>query len=398
MVNASVTEVMNPDTAFNDILIPVVYGGKLYVLNIRGDSGIILINITDKEITTLGGGDANALVHSTKYLGHNVKDSIVKVWYIHGRSGELVLNLAKIDLAVKTVERTELKTFSLSWLTRWEDISHGTCLTPTLCVLPDWDGGNLQYINLDTGNVSTKTAPQSEYRVSHKWIPKNDDIYMLSGVHLAGANQRYLKLYACTETDLGFSTGGGSPRPDMFGLAVFSDEVLFPASSGGVAGEDNDLAILNSSFNRLATIDISGILGITAGNPFGHIVAKKVGGGYYALIGASDHSTPRNLRLAWVELDSSFSVVSSTTLLSKTASSGLFEMPYLDCSDITDAPIIDLVKKKIYVINRGDNYNWIVEIDISDVWDNIEEFNLRNWFISPHLKIPTILTLTVTPL
>ena len=223
---------------------------------------------------------------------------------------------------------------------------------------------------------------------------------MLAGKHLAGSTHEMWKVYSKQRKDLGFSTGGGSPRPCIGGMAVFTDKLIVLASSGGVVNRDNDFAVLDHNFNRIATIDVSDIVGHNAGFPHGHIIAKRVGGGYYAIIGADNNAADWATRFTayWVEFDESFNVVSKTELISVSVDCETTSNLYPGYSDITSSPVLDVQRKMVYFYTRDPKLNkgWLVKVDISDVWDKIEEFNQRLWIVGSG-RIPTILTLAVAP-
>ena len=407
MPTVNVTQIADEITWYKSWIIPVVYNGKRYIVNFSGIEGLSVLNITDKELHSFGQGDT--FWRNSKYLGHWYKNGILKVLFVYMVEGSLIYNKAVIDLSSMTATRTELKQFSLSWLDRAECLMHGTTIPPRFVGMVDWANGDVHYIDVFTGSIKDidlgQATYENEYRLSHKWIVKHDDIYMAAGKHLSGSTHEVWKVFSATRNDLGFSTGGGSPIPAIFGMAVFSDAIYIPVTSGGVVGADNDLAILDETFTRIATIDLSNVLGIRAAFPFGNFIAKKTDGGYYAIMGSIEDVSIGTFRVVvkWVELDSSFNVVSSLTLLDISAGNTNTHSTvcnlYPDYSDITSAPVIDIQRKMIYAYYRDhvNNVGYLMEIDISDVWDNIDEFNQRNWFIGLG-KIPTMLSLTVTPM
>ena len=403
MPTVNVTQIADEVTWYKSWIIPVVYNGKRYIVNFSGIEGLSVLNITDKELHSFGQGDT--FWRNSKYLGHWYKNGILKVLFVYMVEGSLIYNKAVIDLSSMTATRNVLKQFSLSWLDQSNDIMHGTTIPPRFVGLVDWSNGYVHYIDVYSESIKDIDLAGVEYRLSHKWIVKHDDIYMMAGKHLAGSTHEVWKVFSAKRNDLGFSTGGGSPRPAIFGMAVFSDAIYIPLTSGGVENADNDLVILDEGFSQVATIDLSNVLGIRAALPFGNFIAKKTDGGYYAIMGSIENVGMGTFRVVvkWVELDSSFNVVSTLTLLdTSVGSSDTIATAcnlYPDYSDITSAPIIDVQKKMIYAYLRDhiNDIGYLMEIDISDVWDNIDEFNQRNWFIGLG-KIPTMLSLTVTPM
>jgi len=403
MPTPTVTEISDSVSFVKGVVVPAVYNGRLYIVNVYAGRAAV-IDVDGKQVIDLGELDANTLAVNSRFLGVHYNPPIVKIRHAYARSGELVIAVDKVDLSAMQVTRTELRTVSLSWLTRWEDIAHSAAIPPLLVLLPDWDNGDVHYVNVETGSVVDidlgAAEHINEYRFSHKWIVKENDIEMHTGVHLSGTNHEKWSVYSHTRTDLGFSTGRAA-RPCMGGMAIFTDEILMLGSGGGVVDADNDFAVMDHNFSLLAMIDLSAILGFNAAVPCGHIIAKKSDGGYYAILGSDNNASDYATKFAayWVELDSSFNVQSSTKLIEVSTDTSTSSNLYPGYSDITAAPVLHLQRKKIYFHVRDGKLNkgWLVEVDISDVWGNIEEFNQRMWIVGAG-KIPTIMTLAVVPL
>lgn len=391
--------------------VPVKYNNKLYVASMRGDGICEIINLTDKSVTILSGlEDANALTWKSRLIDWKIKtNSTVVLRGLREQNGHLLIDKAEFDLDTLDATRTNEKDFSLSWLDTGSELDHSTIVPPRLVIIPDKDTvGNLHYVDLESGDDDYWDTGFGSYTPwpSPKFVVRNDDIYMALGKHLAGAVHMYVKLYDHTIVNLE-SSGGGSPRPMIGGKSWFYNELLFPLTSGGVVNQDNDIFIYDDSFTKIATIDIAGITGWSNNDAMCgfNIYAKKSGGGYYMLLGVMNNaeSDATKYRLYHVELNSSFGVTSSTLLTEK---DWRYVTPNLspDYSDWCHVPIVDHNDKKMYIFGRyrdpdtGTGYGWIAVIDLSDIWDNIEEWNKSIWHLGVTAKIATILTLTVTPL
>ncbi len=386
------------------INVPAVYRGKRYLINFSPQTGLKIVSIDDRNVKDLGNTDENRLSGDARYLYHIYHDGVVKILGVHARNGILVVDKITVDLASQTGSREEIKTISASWLTRWEATAGSTTIPPRLVLTPDWDNGYVHYIDVESGAKKDidlgGTGHEYEVGLGHKYIARHDDIYLAMGKHLAGSNHEVWKVYSGTRQDLGISTGGGSPRPHIFGLAVFTDKIFVPVANGNVAGADNDLAILDETFSQVATIDIKGVTGISvrANMSFGNFLAKSKDGGYYIIIGTDNGESPIEAKCVLAKFDSSFNLVTKYDIFSFTYPSERHFIPYFDYSDITSAQIVDIDRKKVYIYTEEINGEYkFVEIDISDIWDDIEEFNGRSWIIGS-TKIPTILSLSVTPL
>jgi len=371
---------------------------------IGGGGGTVLINLENGAKYDLGVNRTKT--GSVKLINYKLatKSTVVlRILYIPS-SGIIRVADVEVDIDAKTANETVVKDLSLSWA---DDSTDYVVLPPRLLICRETDSGVIHYVDLEDGSeVNFDTGFGSYFpRTSWKIVPRKDDLYMLLGKHLAGDNFRALKIYSQSVVDLGFNTGGGSPRPLIGGICNFNDEFLVLASSGGVNDADNDLKILDSAFNVKATIDLAGIAGYGNASCYGgfHIIAKKTDGGYYALA-YIDQPTGGDapLSLWWLELDNTFAVVSKQQIYSASGKEPHANI-FSESSGHHASPLIDLARKKIYmplyhyVEASSSHVRKIVQIDVSDVWDNIAEFNKVNWFM-PQLKIPTTLTLNVTPL
>ncbi|MCS7365845.1 MAG: hypothetical protein NDF54_10445 [archaeon GB-1867-035] len=383
----------------------VVYNGKIYSLLFKPEDYFIIANLTDKVVNTIDINDPNALSGESRIIDFKrITGSTVVLKVIHIRTGELVVDRIEVDLDAFTAVRTEEKTIALTWISGWGDISHSIVIPPRLWIAPDTENSYLHYVDIeDETDVSFDTGLGGFFaRPSHKFIPKTDDIYMLLGVHLAGDTHKLLKVYSQTVSDLGFSTGDGSPRSQIGGLAWFYNDILIPATSGGVVDADNDIRILDINFSTKATINVGNITGWATNDMGGGLdfIAKKTDGGYYVLLAVNDNvsDSATKVRIYWLELDSVLSVVNSV-LLSEIATET--DTSFLLHSDYTGAPcspIIDTYYKRIHIYGRvkqgGVMKGVFVDIDISDIWSNISEFNKNLWFVRPY-RIPTQLLLNV---
>jgi len=388
--------------------VPVRHNNKIWAVCMEGDGTIAIVNLTDKTvagITETQDPDYWSGVWESRLIDwKQITGSTVTMRCVHIRTNTVVIDRVEADLSALEATRTEESTLDFTWLTDPAPITHGVVIPPRLHIAPE--GGSspiVHYIDLETGSdVSWDTGFGSYFaRASHKYVVKSDDIYMLFGKHLAGDVHRYLKLFSQQLVELE-SSGGGSPRPQIGGVSWFYNDLLFPATSGGVEGADNDIFIYDDEFTKLGTIDLAGLTGWSVNDAFYgfNIYAKKTGGGYYMLLSIVNN-VESLYRLYHVELNSTFGVVASTLLFEKNwgFASGNMNPDYTDWCNV---PVIDVNAKKIYVFGSHPSgetaRGFIAEIDISDVWGNIAELNKAMWHLGAVAKIPTVLTLQVTPL
>ncbi|RLB79921.1 MAG: hypothetical protein DRH17_12895 [Deltaproteobacteria bacterium] len=385
------------------------YNGKLYDIELLVDA-VKIVNCTDKTAQELSTGLSSDLTPYVRIidLKHKTNSTIV-VRAIYIKSGYVVIVRYEIDLSAMTVNVVEEQSYNLTWISAREELQHSAVIPPYLWVAPNKEDSYLHYVNIDNGNDVSFDAGLGGYFASSstKYVALNDDIYMMLGRHYSGSPVYLLKLYSKSASSTGVSAGGGSPRSQIGSITLFYNDVIFPCGWGGVSGTDNDIALFDHRMNHLGTLDLSALTGWGDVDtmPGFTILAKKTDGKYYALLAvrhSSGSGSPQG-RLYWLELQRNGTIVSSSLLHTFAMDDGdkLRVQIKGDYSDRTCVPCIDLRSKKVYAtafdVEGGTSKSWLVEIDISDVWDNIAEWNRALWFISP-LRIPTTLTLSVTPL
>ena len=386
-----------------------VYDSKIYNIEIAVNA-VRVVDVTDKtaqEISTGRSSDVSECVRIIDVKRKTNSTVVVRVLYVS--SGVVHIVRYEIDLSAMTVTVTEETSYNLTWISSFEEINHSAVIPPYLWVAPNKEDSYLHYVNIDDGDdVSFDTGLEGYFaRPSTKYVALNDDIYMMLGKHLAGDQVYLLKLYSKSVTGTGVIAGGGSPRPQIGSIALFYNDVIFPCGWGGVSGSDNDIALFDHRMNHLGTMDLSALTGWNDVDtmPGFTILAKKTDGNYYALLAVrhSSGAPSQEGRLYWLEIQRDGSVVSSS-LLHSFATESYFNMQIKsENSDRTCVPVVDLKSKKVYATAwdvEGTDKGWLVEIDVSDVWNNIAEWNRALWFITPALglKIPTTLTLSITPL
>jgi len=400
MPSFSVKELATSDLIDTRCPLPVFHDGKLFLLGCRVDKANIL-NVDDLQLVNVDVSDPDRLSNITRLFDFKaVTKSTYVIKTLHIRSGTLVIDRYEYDLDAMTVSRTEEATYSLSWISAWEELEESVVIPPYLWVTFDKETSYAKYVDLRDGSeISWDTGFGSYFpRFSSMWVIRKDDIYMLIGKHQAGSNHMMCKLYSKTITDLGFSTGGGSPRP-CANPSFFCNETLLIASSGGVDDADNDIAILDADFNLKKTIDLASITGWASNEimlgGFNIFAKARDGSKYYALLAVADNSGAKYTatRVYLLELDSQLNVTNSTLI--KEISKGEWALGnggLAYCS----RPVFVTNRKKIYVFGMSyPNAIYVVELDVSDIYDTYE-FNKYMWYLNS--RIPTSLTLQVTPL
>jgi len=390
--------------------IPVIHKGKLYIVTYSAFLGLWVLDVYEAKANNLGGADTGPNPLITGYLiDFRKKGSTLIARYLV-RSDVNVLKVKKIELNLDelTANITDEASYTLTLVSGNNlFIDEGVLLSPRLALIPEGDGAHIHYFDPETGSDETFDTGFGTYnpRPSHKVIIKRSDIELLLGRHYDGDNHRVLSVYGKSITDLGFSTGGGSPRPHFGAMCKIGNKFFIPAGSGGVTDTDNDIAILDEDWNRLATIDVGTITGWTYNEPrSGFVILGRLSNGNFAaLLVVNNNGTGRATiaRIYYLELASEtatspFSVVSSSVLFELTDDLETSEIgEYLrhrlslfqpDMSDKYAVPVVDVYNKMVYFTMGGINpdsknkYFFIGYIDISDL--DIVEWNEKLWLIN----------------
>jgi len=380
------------------------HGGDVYIIAYSAVSGLFIINATKKEVTLISDlADPNTIGGISRLVNYSIKGSKVYMRTLHIRSGTLVVSDIDVDLSALSASRSEALTHSISWIDSWTEICGGV-LPPYLFVTADADTEYIYCIDIDDGSTRQIATGFGQYTPgpSYKVIHYKDDVYMLLGRHYSGDTFKLLKLYSGSVTDLGFSTGGGSPRALIGGMGVFRDELLIPATSSGVVNQDNDIAILDHRFNRKVTLDVGSVTGWTTNDLIpGFFIVGKGTDRYYALLPVDRQPNGYNdtFRVYWIEFDLVNGILSSQLLYEVAVPDEVRALLFCEYCDAFGAPVIDPITKKLYFHYSVSTTTrmGICEVDLSDVWNNIIELNKHAWIIG-QARIPTQLTLEVTPL
>jgi len=383
------------------------YNGKIMAINVDLNGGIRIYDFFDKSAVNTGITVADLLkwyapITSIKFP----TNSSLKFQCIVAKSGKYCLYSVDIDLASKSGSIQLDTEYAFNWVNGWGHLHRAVVLYPLLIVTDD--DGYAHYINLDDGTSEDwdTGAGSYVYRPGFSLVHRKDDIYMLAGRHYSGDPAYLWKLYGKSISSLGVTGGGGSPTPNS-APALFYKDTLFMFEWADVIGADNDIVLFDIAFNHLGNIDLAGITGWGSNYANAALpIAKTKNGNYYSIIGISENasSSGNDYRIYFIEHSRTGNVISST-LLYEILNSALADAGFITCSPAYakaySLPLVNLRDKKVYLLGYsvpdGNNTGYFIEVDLSDVWDNIAEFNRNMWFISP-LKIPTVLTLTVTPL
>jgi len=384
--------------------VPVIHGNKLLYVLFEAHGFVHIVDFTTPDIKTIQVASLSALSTSTRLLkwfydGKKLYMTIARI-----DTGYLYVGDVEVDLDTLTGSYSE-KSFSFDFIDAWEEIAHACTIPPRLVCMPDRDSDDGYVIDVETGNYRTVTIGErivvTEYfgRFSHKYIAKENDIIMFVGPHYSGHEHQLYSFYADSKTDL-YSSGDGSPRPQIFGhyVALYGKDskTFAPVTSGGVADADNDVHIYDFEGNQLSTFDLATETGFTYCNYHGggHVLGKLSNGNYIFFLMVHNNSITRDTdrRLYMVELSGTdFSKVSATELAKWTNTDlgftaiNVFSQMFPEYSDWSNRPIVDITNHKMYFFiqfmnsDTNDVLVKLFELDFSDL--DIVEYNANAWII-----------------
>ena len=379
------------------------HNNNVLALNIDLEDGIKICNFNDKsriniDMTITDLLTPNICITSIKFPTNNN----LKFQCLVAKSGTYEIHDIEIDLESKEATDTLIDSLSASWINGWGHL-HRAVTIGNLLIVTD-DNGYAHYINLDdltTDDWDTGSGNYS-YRPGFTYVFRKDDIYMLAGRHLSGDPAYLWKIYGKNISSLAVTDGDGSPAPNSV-PALFYNDILFMFNWADVIDADNDIALFDIAFNELGKIDLGNLTGWSSNYASANmIIAKTIDGKYYSIVGVGENkSSGNNYRIYFVEHDRNGTIIDST-LLHEILNSSWQDGGYISCSPAYaraySLPLVDLRTKKVYMLGSvspdGISTGYFIEIDLSDIWDNIAEWNKNLWFINP-LRLPTVLTLNV---
>jgi len=378
------------------LIVPYIAGGALKVLSfcIKKDATetdeIFVADFTNKNIKQLTASQPHS-----DYLGHVVKPwkiietkNKIIIYCTAPRSGYLVVLKVVFDKYDETVTISEYKSIALSWL----DSLYGhrsSIIIGDINYIGDYNNPILHAVNLVTGtDVSVDLSEYLTYVPFTSWKVVNiisdttSRQLMILGEHYAG-NPFYVfdmnRLEIITTLP---STGGGSPRPLIGGLAVFGDKRILPITSASVDDVDNDMDFYDEHLNKLGTFDLAQIIEYPQLYYGFNLIAKLTDGKYFGIGSFNKETAKENVycRFCWVLLNSDFSYYSHEVILETAL--GEYALWGLnlarDYGNQTSIPIIDLNNYKIYVWlqkedTAGNITHYLYEVDFSDL--SVDEIN-----------------------
>ncbi|RLF14655.1 MAG: hypothetical protein DRN06_06815 [Thermoprotei archaeon] len=379
------------------VFVPYMAGGALKALffcvegNATETNRIYIADFTNKDIKQL-----TASQPYSDFLGPyfkpwkiiETKNKII-IYGVTERSGYLVILKVVFNKYDETLTISEYKSISLTWLDNGSEICHSNVIGDILYI-GDYNNPILHAVNLVTGtDVSVDLSeyltyiPYTSWKVVNIITDTTSRQLMLMGEHYAG-NPFYVfdinRLEIITTLP---STGDGSPRPLIGGLAVFGDERVIPLTTGGVEGADNDMDFYDEHLNKLGTFDLAQIINYPDARCGFNLIAKLTDGKYFGIGSLRSMVSGKEnqyCRFYWVFLNSDFSYYSHEVILETSAGEYALDSPDLsgDAYNITNLPIVDLINYKAYIWLRkvdvnGIHTHYLYEVDFSDL--SVDEIN-----------------------
>ena len=342
----------------------------------------------------------------------------LRLWKVFEKSSSVVLRCLgiknglleimdfEIDLSAKTVNVNTVKSISLSWISTWEEIVHSQ-IVGDLWFSCDWDDTyHVHAVNLVTEeDVDLGTfGLTNPIRVSCKVFLRATtslQLLMIISQLLAGSGFYVVDLISGSQVKTLTGTGGGSPRPNIGAISVFSDKMYIPLANSGVNDTSNTLDLYDETFTKIASIDFSGY--INNPNPWGFSLIAKLSDGKFIFIGNIVNNSVNNIDNYVVgKLNPDFTIYDLQIIRSvdRTPYGGHGEGTSNSLGSYDDKsmiPVVDPRKKIAYFViedadpNGAGFYPSVYKVDMSD--EDIDEFNAYMFYTTS--KIPTILTLSI---
>jgi len=398
-----------------DAIIPVWYNKKLHFVCILQNSTYIrdvhIIDVENKTYQSITPSvRPNYTVFKISVIDYNMKGTKLHVRYYGGSAGEwdgVKCVEGIIDLSGLTAEFYEL------WkLTEADDADlQGTwqqkheALSNRLVLFADRDKPYIWYIDPKDGSIVHKLDTgfgTYNPRPTRKFIIKPDDIYVLLGRHLSGDPYYILKLYSKTVTVISGSNPG-SDSPLRIGNDFWGEkDVLFTGSGTTVDNSQPDLCWFDWDLNLLGKTDLQTFY--TYAHPYGwHIIGKDENDNILMLISICDNdddlASVADIYLLRISR-SDFSIVENILLKRWTDMEvARYMLSNGEYAGYTNMGVIDKNKQKLYMLSwnavTSNPTTALLELDFSDI--TVKEWNLMSYY-SPYARIPTQLSLQITPL
>ncbi|OYT55253.1 MAG: hypothetical protein B6U76_06595 [Desulfurococcales archaeon ex4484_217_2] len=352
---------------------------------------VFIADFTNKDIKQL-----TATQPYSDWLGSTVKPwkvietkNEIIIYCLGVRANYLVILKVVFNKSDETATISEYKSYNFTWLDYVQELRAGIVIGDT-AFLGELDVGTLHVVDLISGTcVNVDLSANLSYMPKPSWKVVNVILdSTCRQIMFMGENVNNAPFYAFDMNRLSVvstlvSTGGGSSRALIGGLAVFEDKRIIPLSSGGVNNSDNDMVFYDEHLNNLGTFDLAQIIDYPEVTYGFNLIAKLTDGRYFGIGSFHKNVADRNdefCRFAWVILGSNFAYDNHGVILETAL--GEWSLQGVNLSrehgNQTLLPIVDLNNYKAYIWlvkqdTAGNITHYLYEVDFSDL--SIDEVN-----------------------
>jgi len=406
MVNIVKTDFDVPGEPFgNSAVIPVRYSKRWWFIGFSRYGKVIVVDIANKTAQAIDTGIGQT--HGNRIVDANFKGTKFYVRLFAGDPDNNAVRLLEyeIDLSALSATANELWKIDTSVDSDMAgDAVKGTVVSNRFILHATANKPYIWYIDAKDGSIiykfDTGLSTYNPRICASKAVVKPDDIYLLGGRHLSGDDFYAYKVYSKSYTAISNTApGSDSPQPHI-GNALVSEKLhLIPVSGCTVINTNPPIRWFDDDFNLLGSTDLSGVSGYSAPHPTGwHVIGRDSAGNIIMLISVLDNDFGNATKTKIMLLSIDPSTYEATSLYSSEYSEELM-IAKSWYSDPRRFALVDKSNKKLYTLGakRPDTTEtaFLLEVDFSDV--DINEWNLQTYYTAEE-KIPTVLSLSVTPL
>ena len=377
-------------------------------LIVSNATGVFVCNLITGDIIIDEAIDTGFIGSSIRLWHVKERSSSLVLRVLGIKSGSLVIDDVDIDLGAKIVNISEYASYSLSWASTWEEVSHSQIIGDVWFSC-DWDGDyHVHAVNLLTGeDVDLGTFGLSNpIRVSSKVMLRTSTslkLLMIIGQLVSGSSFYVVDLIGGSQVKTLENAGSASPRPQI-GAVSLLDKIYIPLANSGANDSINYVDIYDDGLNKLGRIDFSSY--ISNPNDWGFALLAKLSDGKLVFMGNVVNNSTNNIDNYVVgKLNSDFTIDSLQVIRSvdRTQYGGHGEgsnnaMGSYD--DKTMIPVADYIRKRFYFLiedadpNGNGFYPTVYVIDISD--EDIDTLN--RYVIDVNTRILSDISLSINNL
>lgn len=386
-------------------IVPVRYNKKWWFVGFSRYGKVVVVDIKGKTAQALTTDIGQ--VRGGRLVDMNFKGSKLYARMLGGDVDNNKVRLVEyeVDFSAMSASATELWALDTSDDSDMGAVVHkGTIIGNRFILHATANKPYIWYIDAKDGSIidkyDTNLGTYNPRIDITKAVIKPDDIYILAGRHLSGDDFYIFKVFSKDYTKISDTAPDGeSPLPKIGNALVGEKLHLIPVSGCTVVNTNPPIRWFDDDFNLLGSTSLSSITGYSYPHPTGwHIVGIDEDDDIIMLISIYNDEEGGTRKTKIMILKINHSTFSPTVLFSKEYS-GRYHIGKAWYASRGTYALVDKDNKKVYDIAclREDHTENValIEADISDV--NIKEWNQQSYYTA-YEKIPTVLTLNVTPL